>query len=434
MQNADIIRAGIVYIEQNLKTDITPKELAQMAGYSVWHYQRLFAQVTGLPLAAYINRRRLDNALAEISADRKAIDAAMDYGFESYAGFYKAFLRMYGCSPKKYLSLYGTHQPIQEVLTMLTEAELRKVLDNWDIPKDLPINDVKIVDGTKTANNVWQVGRDYILKTGDRATLHRNARIAKALEAQGFAASVPVPTKKGGDLTEDQNNFVLIRRIKGEPLTKAERFGADCGDFGFKYGQSFARLHKALMAVEEDIQPFEQNLFAHVAEWALPNVQKQNIQWNMGLPDSFFEEYIRDFGALFKKLPKQLIHRDPNPCNILFCGGDVIGFTDFDLSERNVRLWDPCYCATGILSEQRNAENVYDKFPVILDAILHGYDSVDPLTAEEKQAIYYVICSIQMICVAYFESVNEYKDLARINREMLVYIIDQKDRIDNIFK
>jgi len=434
MQNADIIRTGIVYIEQNLKTDITPKELAQMAGYSVWHYQRLFAQVIGVPLAAYINRRRLDSALAEISANRKAIDVAMEYGFDSYAGFYKAFLRMYGCSPKKYLSIYGTHQLIPEVLTMFTEAELRKVLDNWDIPKDLTINDVKIVDGTKTANNVWQVGKDYILKTGDRAILHRNARIAKALEAQGFAAAVPVPTKKGDDLTEDQNNFVLISRTKGEPLPKAKRFGADCGDFGFKYGQSIARLHKALLVVEEDIQPFEQNLFTHVTEWALPNVQKQNIQWNMGLPDSFFEGYIRVFGALFEKLPKQLIHRDPNPCNILFCGGDVSGFTDFDLSERNVRLWDPCYCATGILSEQRNAENAYDKFPVILDAILHGYDSVNPLTAEEKQAIYYVICSIQMICVAYFESVNEYKDLARINREMLVYIINQKDRINNIFK
>ncbi len=154
----------------------------------------------------------------------------------------------------------------------------------------------------------------------------------------------------------------------------------------------------------------------------------------MGIPDSFFEDYIRNFGALFEKLPKQLIHRNPNPCNILFIGGDVSGFTDFDLSERNVRLWDSCYCATGILSERRNVENAYDKFLVILDAILHGYDSVNPLTAEEKQAIYYLLCSIQMICVAYFESVNEYKDLARTNREMLVYIINQKNRIDSIFK
>jgi len=154
----------------------------------------------------------------------------------------------------------------------------------------------------------------------------------------------------------------------------------------------------------------------------------------MKVPDSFFEEYIRDFGMLFEKLPKQLIHSDPNPCNILFYDGDVSGFIDFDLSERNIRLWDPCYCATGILCEQRNAENAYEKFSVILDAMLHGYDSVNPLTAEEKQAIYYVLCSVQMICVAYFESVSEYKDLARTNREMLIYMINQKDRIDNIFK
>lgn len=433
MQNADIIRTGIAYIEQNLKTDITPEELARMAGYSVWHYQRLFAQVVGVPLAAYINRRRLDRALEEISSKRKAIDVAMDYGFDTYVGFYKAFLRMYGCSPKKYLSLYGTHKSILEVSAMLTEKELRKILTNWDIPQGLTINDVKIVDGTKTANNVWQIGKDYLLKTGDRAILLRNAKVAKAITAQGFSAAVPVPTKKGDDFTDDGNDFTLTRRLKGEPLSKAERFGADRGSFGFKYGQSIARLHNALAAVEEDIQPFEQNLFAHVTEWALPSVQKQNIQWNMGIPDSFFEEYIRDFGALFEKLPKQLIHRDPNPCNIMFSGGEVSGFVDFDLSERNVRLWDPCYCATGILSEQRDVENVYDKFPVILESILRGYDSVNALTAEEKMAIYYVICSIQMICVAYFESVNEYKDLARTNREMLLYIIGQKDRINNIF-
>lgn len=433
MQNSDIIRSGIAYIEQNLKTDITSEELAQMAGYSVWHYQRLFAQVTGMTLSVYINRRRLDCALAEICAKRKAIDVAMEYGFNSYAGFYKAFLRMYGCSPKKYLSLYGTHQSTSEVFDMITETQLRKILTNWNIPQDMTISDVKIIDGAKTADGVWQIGNDYLLKTGDRAALLRNARIAKAMAAQGLDATVPLPTVKGGDFTDDKNCFVLIHRPNGKPLSKAERFGSECGEFGFKYGKSIAQLHNALATVEKDIQPFEQNLFTHVTEWAIPNVQKQNIQWNMGLPNSFFDEYIHNFGALFEKLPKQLIHRDPNPCNILFCSGDVSGFADFDLSERNVRLWDPCYCATGILSEQRNVGNAYDKFPVILENILHGYDSVNPLTVEEKQAVYYVLCSIQMICVAHFESINEYKDLAKINREMLLYIIERKNQINNIF-
>lgn len=433
MQNAEIIKFGIAYIERNLKTYITPDELAGMVGYSVWHYQRLFTQVMGVPPAEYINRRRLDRALAEISVGRKAIDVAMEYGFDTYAGFYKAFLRMYGCSPKKYLSIYGTHQSVSEASEMYTETELRKILTNWDIPRELPINDVRIVDETETADNVWQVGKDYFLKTEDRAALLRNVTTAKAIAAQGLNAAVPVPTINGNDFTEDGNCFVLLRRIKGEPLSKAERFGDNCGKFGFKYGQSIARLHNALKAVEENIQPFEQNLFVHVTEWALPDVQKQNIQWKMGLPEIFFEEYIRDFGSIYEKLPKQLIHRDPNPCNILFSSGEVNGFIDFDLSERNVRLWDPCYCATGILSEQRDAKNAYDKFPEILENILRGYDSLNPLTVEEKRAVYYVVCSIQMICVAYFESINEYKDLAKINREMLQYVIGKKNMMDNIF-
>jgi crossover junction endodeoxyribonuclease RuvC len=35
----------------------------------------------------------------------------LEYGFDTYAGFYRAFVKMYGCSPKKYLSIYqNTYQ------------------------------------------------------------------------------------------------------------------------------------------------------------------------------------------------------------------------------------------------------------------------------------------------------------------------------------
>ena len=102
MQPYDIVKLGIVdYIEKNLKTDITAEELANMAGYSVWHYHRLFAQVTGMSIAAYIGKIRLDKALDEIANRRRAVDVAFNYGFDTYARFYKAFVRMYGGSPKK---------------------------------------------------------------------------------------------------------------------------------------------------------------------------------------------------------------------------------------------------------------------------------------------------------------------------------------------
>ena len=65
----------------------------------------------------------------------------------------------------------------------------------------------------------------------------------------------------------------------------------------------------------------------------------------------FFTDFAENFGKLYDKLPKQLVHRNPHPGNILFENGEVSGIIGFDLSEINIRLWDPIYCATGIMSE-----------------------------------------------------------------------------------
>jgi AraC-like DNA-binding protein/Ser/Thr protein kinase RdoA (MazF antagonist) len=432
MQYPEVIRIALDYIEQNLKTDITAEELAQMANYSTYHYYRLFSSVTGSSVSGYILKRRLDHALAEISSGRKAIDVVLEYGFDTYAGFYKAFVKMYGCSPKKYLSIYQKHIPIKpEVAKMYSERELRKVLENWDIDKDLPISDIFIMDGAKVSGNVWKVGKDYILKTGDREKLLKNLSVSKALQRQGFTSSLPVLTKTGNEYLDGSEIFILTQGLKGNPLAKSDRFGDDCGKFGEKYGKSIAQLHKALKTIQEDMSLDEMNLYNNVTEWALPSVKKQNMQWGMGIDESFFDDYIKNFGKLYDRLPKQLIHRDPNPSNILFEDGEVSGFIDFDLSEVNVRLWDVCYCATGILSEGIN--EAYEKWLDILAGILHGYNLEGKLTQEEKQAVFYVICSIQMICIAYFGSHDKFKELANTNRKMLRYIIQKKKSIDNIF-
>lgn len=92
----DFIKTSLEYIEHNLKTDITLEELeelAQTANYSVRHYCRRFSQVTGSSVANYIAKRRVNYALAEISSGRKAIDTILDYGFDTYSGFYRAFVK-----------------------------------------------------------------------------------------------------------------------------------------------------------------------------------------------------------------------------------------------------------------------------------------------------------------------------------------------------
>jgi hypothetical protein len=76
---------------------------------------------------------------------------------------------------------------------------------------------------------------------------------------------------------------------------------------------------------------------------------------------------------------------------------------------------------------------VYEKWLDILGGILHGYDSEGELSQEEKQAVFYVICSIQMVCVSYFESHEELKQLAKTNRKMLMYIVNNKAQIKQMF-
>lgn len=431
MQYPEVIIKTLDYVEENLKTDITAEELAQIANYSTFHFYRLFSSVMGSSIAGYILKRRLDHAIFEISNGRKGIDVVLEYGFETYAGFYKAFVKMYGCSPKKYLSIYQKHvlkKP--EVGILYTEKELRTILENWDIEKNLELKDVYIMDGSKISGNVWSVG-DYILKTGKREQLMKNLLISKELHKQGFSSAVPIPTKTGSEYIEGKEIFVLTQGIKGNPLPRSERLGENHIKFGEKYGRSIARLHKALKEIQKDIPADEVNLYEQVTSWALPSVKQQNIQWNMGIDENFFEDYTQSFKKLYDKLPKQLIHRDPNPGNILFEGDEVSGFIDFDLSEINIRLWDVCYCATGILSD--GTDEAYSKWLDILSGILFGYDIKGKLTSEEKQAVFYVICSIQMIYIAYFGNNDMYKELAKTNRQMLKFIIDNKESIEAIF-
>ena len=94
--NLAIIQKSIDYIEDNLKTDITAKELSEMAGFSLFHYYRLFQSAVGLPVMQYITRRRLLNALYDMHCGEKMVIVALNYGFETQAGFYKAFIREFG--------------------------------------------------------------------------------------------------------------------------------------------------------------------------------------------------------------------------------------------------------------------------------------------------------------------------------------------------
>ncbi|MDA9472856.1 helix-turn-helix domain-containing protein [Enterococcus sp. 5H] len=427
-------------IENNLTIDLTADELAKKSGYSTYYFYRLFSSNMGISLSAYILNRRLKKIVYEISCGKKAMDVSLHYGFSTYAGFYKAFIKEYGCSPKKYLEIYKNEivqtNYLEVKMIHLNKCELKEILKNWAISPSLSIQEISTDNSLYAPKRVWQIGTDYFLhQTVDTSGELKNILIAETLAKHGLSVSLPVKTIDDQLFIEDDAMFILKQGVKGEPLTIEKLFRSSADNYGFSYGIAIAKLHQAFLEVEDQVLCDSSNLFEVVNNWALPIIQKQQKQWKLEIPEKFFSTFIENFSTLYGTLPTQIIHRDPNFENILFVDSSLNGFIDFDLVEKNIRLFDPCYCATSILS-QANKENRL-AWISILTEILHGYDEENPLTKEEKRAIFYVICAIQMICVAYFSDEDNdtptFKKLAKINRELLEFIISKQKEIELIF-
>ena len=102
---SSVIQRVLDEIDKRITEDITAEELAHLMNYSVYHFRRVFMELTGTPLMNYVTRRKLEYALYDLSLGKKIIDVAMAYGFETHAGFTKAFKKHFGYPP----SLYRLH-------------------------------------------------------------------------------------------------------------------------------------------------------------------------------------------------------------------------------------------------------------------------------------------------------------------------------------
>lgn len=97
------------YIEHNLEKNITVEELAKVAGFSKYHFSRIFSSVLQESLAHYVNRIRMEKALFLLAhrPDLNMTDIAYEMGFTDSAIFSRAFRNYYGVTPSGYRREYS---------------------------------------------------------------------------------------------------------------------------------------------------------------------------------------------------------------------------------------------------------------------------------------------------------------------------------------
>ena len=116
------------YIEVNYWTSMSTEELAAVAGFSKYHFNRIFKSVLGESLLQYVNRIRLEQSLFILAhrQDYNMTDIAYELGFGDSAVFSRAFKNYYGISPLAYRKKYSTNCQETIFISEYNKSEKKK--------------------------------------------------------------------------------------------------------------------------------------------------------------------------------------------------------------------------------------------------------------------------------------------------------------------
>ena len=243
--------------------------------------------------------------------------------------------------------------------------------------------------------SAWLVGEQYVLKVyDDCVALERNIKILRALAENDIPVAKVFSTKEGTSYVEEEGVFfVLTARLPGSNLMQFDKELSIATQMGWIIGD----LHAAFRTCEKEIEFWDNSL--ELKGWIRAAFEKN--EWKYVSKEAF-DVLVNRLEVLYDNLPRQLIHRDVHFGNFLFDKGKFSGYIDFDLSQRNIRIFDLCYFLLGLLSEEEKLELSKAQWFEIVEKTLAGYEQISPLNEAEKKAIPLVMEAIELLFVAWF--------------------------------
>ncbi len=95
------------YINEHFTENLTLEEVASLAGFSKYHFTRLFRQYADTSFYKYLNQRRIDHAKTLLlDPGLSVIEVALASGFSSLSAFLRMFKLLNHCTPTEYRSMY----------------------------------------------------------------------------------------------------------------------------------------------------------------------------------------------------------------------------------------------------------------------------------------------------------------------------------------
>lgn len=97
------------FIGAHCTEDLTLDEAASLAGFSKYHFSRLFKDYAGVSFYQYLSQKRITNAEKLLmNPDLSITEAALHSGFTSLSSFIRMFRIQKGCTPTQYRDMYAS--------------------------------------------------------------------------------------------------------------------------------------------------------------------------------------------------------------------------------------------------------------------------------------------------------------------------------------
>ena len=101
------------FIDERYAEELTLDEVATTAGFSKYHFARLFRQHTGTTFYEYLTSKRLTVAKELLLKNIPVADVAFQTGFSNLTSFSRCFKKSEGLSPSDYKKKYAINEKLK---------------------------------------------------------------------------------------------------------------------------------------------------------------------------------------------------------------------------------------------------------------------------------------------------------------------------------
>lgn len=295
------------------------------------------------------------------------------------------------------------HLSKSSIRRIISKEKVRRQKMKEIIEQILPLWEIGNRQLLQIYPSAWEVNHSYVIKVYDnKNALERNIKIMTILLECNIPVAEIVPTKTGEKYAECNDVFFLLsKKLQGSNISNIKD-----KTMAWKMGCAIAQLHRAFLKCEKEIEFWDNSLLEEMKGWIRNNLE--NDGWRI-IGEEEYSKTVRVLENVYDCLPKQLIHRDVHFGNFLFFEGSLSGYIDFDLSQRNIRIFDICYFLTGLLAEETDAVITENEWTLNVKSVIEGYESIMPLSEKEKDAIPCVMECIEILFIAYYIGMKDTK-------------------------